>query len=204
MRNVQRLGFTLVLGCFTISLTSRLAKAEDFYFSFANDPVVNPSQNGGVTGTVTGIIEGLPANGTGPASDVVILTVPDGLKNPSDAPLPLDTGTVWPAGDVHYNSFTVSNGQITAASFYDFSDQFSTDSSEQLEIDDPGQPTNDPTGVSTLTLDSNETSVYNQNGLAGVQFTAVPEPASIGIATFAIPVLLRRRKRSVQTSSDCL
>ena len=81
------------------------AMADDFTFSFTNNV-------GTVSGTVTGEIIGLTNNATGAASQVIITSVPSGLSPFEGTPF---DATTWDTQTT--NSFTETNGVITAANF---------------------------------------------------------------------------------------
>jgi hypothetical protein len=142
---------------------------------------VNDPSYGNTAGTVTGEIDGLTDNSTGAAADVIIKTAPSALGN-DQGPLPIDlTATKW---YILSNSFTVSGGQITAASFGAVAHNFKGD----LYFNQSSQ--------NLLSLDDLTTKVENQGGLAAVTFTslaaapaAVPEPASFQIGFASLPIL---------------
>jgi hypothetical protein len=184
MRTCERFSCLVAFTALFTLVSDETAKAENFAFSFSNDNVNNPSVVGGVSGTVTGLIEGLPTSGTNvPASSVIILSFPSGLGDTAGLSSPI-TSSAWL---VINNSFTISSGQIVNADLWDFN----TAAGGSLEIDVPTTTT----PINTLTLDSNITNVSNSDGLAGVVFTPVPvpEPASIGLISVMSLALLTGR-----------
>ena len=159
----------------------------NFTFSFSSNPSPLQAQLLDVVpGTVTGLIEGLPATGSNVAAQSVIIeAIPGGLINGSGQSLPIDA-TAWP--NVTVNSFTTSGGQVTAASF---SGGVQGGGIKWIDI-------NNGNGNNALYLNgSSSTVVLNPNGFAGVTFaqTSVPEPASLSL--LAVGVLLCRRRLTV-------
>jgi hypothetical protein len=132
----------------------------------------------GVPGTVTGIIEGLSANGTGAASDVIVTSAPAALGNLVGATFPLDVSTAWSYNG--YNSFTTVNGQITAAEF---------DQTTLPVISPNGILQLNYYGFSEFSLDGNTTRVANNGGFGGLSFTPVPEPHTFAVAGLVFPIL---------------
>ena len=63
-------------------LACGVAQADNFLFSFSNDP----NGPGNVQGTVTGEVFGLPHNGTGAATDIQIFSYPAGLVRLAPTP----------------------------------------------------------------------------------------------------------------------
>ncbi len=163
----------------------------NFSFSFTDDPTV-----GTTPGTVTGEIDGLSDNSTSAASDVIIDTVPSALGGIStEGPLPIETiASGW--NNPIINSFTVSGGQITAASFF----AVSSYGHAALILNFSGE--------NLLTFDKNNTYVKNSGGFAGATYAplvaapAVPEPASfqIGLASLPIVGLWLWKKRMIPAS----
>jgi hypothetical protein len=163
----------------------------NFSFSFTNDP-----SYGKTAGTVTGEIEGLSDNSTGAAADVIIETAPSALGGIStEGPLPIETiASGW--NNPIINSFTVSGGQITAASFF----AVSSYGHAALILNFSGE--------NLLTFDKNNTYVKNSGGFAGATYAplvaapAVPEPASfqIGLASLPIVGLWLWKKRMIPAS----
>ena len=185
--------YCVVLGIFMF-VEPLQAAFLNFNFSFANDPgLSHPVSTESIAGTVTGIIEGLPVNGTSPASDVLIESFPSGMVNWA-GPVPIDTAT-WInfAGTQGApNTFTTSNGQIVAADFY----AYDSTSSFIFQIDYNSD--------NSLILDLHaydsmpplNTIVDNEGGLGGVTFTPAPEPASLWlIGVVGIGGLLHRRRQ---------
>src|ERR1700678_2964510 len=104
MRKFPFIGIALAAVLSTVACGA--ARADNFTFSFSNDP-----EWGNVDGTVTGEIFGLPFNGTAPATDVQITSYPAGLVKSGSYPTPIDVFS-W-TGGIAYNSFTVNDGTIT-------------------------------------------------------------------------------------------
>ncbi|MDJ0649240.1 MAG: hypothetical protein QNJ60_11095 [Xenococcaceae cyanobacterium MO_188.B19] len=126
------------------------ANALDFTFSFSN-------VTGSVPGTVTGTLGGLNDNATGAATSLELTSFPAGLGT-------LEAGNnvlAWSFQSA--NSFTVTNGSITAANF------FATDGiSDGLCLN-----TSCFAGLSNaLTLDTASTNTGNNDGFSGVTFAA--------------------------------
>lgn len=176
--------------------TGTASQAADFYFSFGTD-TTDPNVTSGVPGTVTGRILGLPEDGVDVGALQVLIDsyAPDGTLS-----FPIDANG-WMFSLDYENSFTVENGMIVAALFRN--DDFTFGGDDQLLINvllGNGSYTN------YVSLDSNNaSSVWNNQGYAGVTFTridaAVPEPGTWALMLFgfgAAGVALRsRRKRSV-------
>ena len=102
---IQHLFPALSLTVIGLAFNSGAAKALDFTFSFSN-------VTGNTPGTVTGTIQGLNDNATSAATGVIIQTYPSGLSgSPNQGGF---DATKWA---VINNSFSVTNGNITAASF---------------------------------------------------------------------------------------
>lgn len=149
--------------------TESRAGSLSFTFSFSDDG----GGNTGLGSTVTGLIEGLSDNSTGPASNVFITSIPGALVN-NYGYLPIDAAA-W--SDVPYNCFTTVDGQITDAVF------FATDEVNGLLWLNYGifSPDN------ALTLDDFNTNTLNYEGFGGATYTpydgpgVVPEPATIAM-----------------------
>src|SRR5262245_44116931 len=87
-----------------LALASTPGHALTFDFSFSN-------VSGNTSGTVTGEVDGLPFNGTAPATAVIVNSVPSVMPIPTPSSFPVVGGAV------QENSFTVTNGTVTSASF---------------------------------------------------------------------------------------
>ncbi|MGH9606724.1 MAG: hypothetical protein ACRD3N_13625 [Terracidiphilus sp.] len=99
----------------TLAAAPAIGQTVGSTFSFSNTtlcslPVIEPCS--GVAGTVTGKILGLPYNGTGTASKIIITSFPAGIDSPVSAPIIV---TDW--SDQDENSFTVTDGKITGGGF---------------------------------------------------------------------------------------
>jgi len=90
-----------------LALASTPGHALSFDFSFTN------TFSGGVTGTVTGLVEGLTDNTTSSATDVIVQSYPAGVAGVPTAPFTLTQSNSLA------NHFTVANGLITSAYFFD-------------------------------------------------------------------------------------
>lgn len=121
-----------------------------FYFSFSN-------VTGSVPGTVTGEITGLADNGSSSATNVYIDSYPSALG--LTLTTPFDT-----IADSALNSFTVSSGHITGATYFAVGV-----GSYVLGINHiGGNYLENPSGPE----------VFNGDGFGGVTFTTVPEPST--------------------------
>ncbi len=161
-----------VLGC-------GVAQADNFLFSFANDP----TGPGNVQGTVTGEVFGLPHNGTGAASDIQIYSYPAGLVLFGSYTPPIDV-FLW-AGTVGENSYTVTNGVITGGGF-DISGANGVNDQLYLSSNCACAMFGLMLGTNFLDIGSNDTLyVWNDDGITptGVIYTntnsTVPEPTSL-------------------------
>jgi hypothetical protein len=121
-----------------------------------------------IPGTVTGEITGLANNAKSAATHVYIDTAPSSLAL---TPPPFDT-----IGGESTNSFTVSGGQITGASYF-ATDSFTT---YAFGLNNGGQNSLYSAEIGLIT--------GNSGGFAGVTYTAVPEPS-----TWAMMVIGVRR-----------
>jgi hypothetical protein len=144
-----------------------------FFFSFSN-------VTGSVPGTVTGEVTGLADNSTSSATNVFIDSYPSALG--LSLITPFDT-----IADQAINSFTVNNGQITAAQYFAVGV-----GSYALGINRIG---------GNFLENASGPEVFNGNGLQGVIFTAVPEPSTwalllLGFAGLGF-VFVRRAPQSV-------
>jgi PEP-CTERM motif-containing protein len=156
-------------------LACGVAQADNFSFSFSNDP----NGPGNVQGTVTGEVFGLPHNGTGPATDIQIFSYPPGL---SSYALPIDV-FLW-TGTVGENSYTVTAGVVTGGGFYITQ---ANGINDQLYLSSNCSCTmfGLMLGTNFLDIGTNDTLyVWNDNGITptGVIYTpvsGVPEPSSL-------------------------
>lgn len=160
-------------------LACSAAQADNFLFSFSNDP----NGPGNVQGTVTGEVFGLPHNGTGPATDVQIFSYPAGLVLFGSYTPPIDV-FLWTGGIVE-NSYTVTNGVVTAGGFYT---NPSNGVIDQLYLSATCgcQMFGLMLGTNFLDIGNNDTLyVWNDDGITptGVIYTpaqsSVPEPTSL-------------------------
>ena len=93
----------------TILIWAAPVHAASFNFSFTNQFPL-----GTVNGTVTGRIDGLTDTGTSAATAVFITSSPTGLFYPLTAS---DNILSQPSVNIPFNSFTVTNGVLTAENF---------------------------------------------------------------------------------------
>ena len=115
----------------------------DFTFSFSG---------------VTGEIDGLINNATGPATDVFLTNYPAGLE-PPDPPITMFT-------EVNPNTFTVGSGEIQNANFEAF------DQAGFLVL------TLDSTGLSNLFNESTVVAVFGDAVFTPITTAPVPEPST--------------------------
>jgi hypothetical protein len=111
MKTLKLTKFVAAAALLTV-LTCGVAQADNFLFSFSNDP----NGPGNVQGTVTGEVFGLPHNGTGAATDIQIYSYPAGLVLFGSYTPPIDVFS-W-ADTIGENSYTVTNGVVTGGGFY--------------------------------------------------------------------------------------
>lgn len=181
MMKLKPVSLIFALGISWIGLTSAAARADNFTFSFANDPA-----SGNVAGIVTGTIFGLTDNSTGPATDVVITGYPAGLDS------------VYPAGSIDViswlgpNSFTESGGAITSATLQliNFNAPCAAYACSLFINYQNGEDNNQ------LSLDGQE-DLYVAD-VNGVTFTPlaspVPEPGTIVSTLSGLAWLMRKRR----------
>lgn len=146
-------------------------------FSFTTDNTSECAKYSGdcIAGTVTGEIVGLPFNGTGSASEVLITSFPSGLDSVlGSAPI---NAMLWSVQGE--NSFNVTDGVITGGGFWATDTIGSFVDGAQLYIN--GDPS-----FNFLNLDGTDSHfVWAEDGIgaSGVTFTssatATPEPSSL-------------------------
>jgi hypothetical protein len=139
-------------------------QAATFDFSFSN-------AIGNVSGTVSGEIFGLADTGTSAATDIVLTSAPTGVGFSS---FPLDIFTLpWTN---FANSFTVTAGQITDATFASEAGNGSRVPHLLLNL-----------GVlNVLNNIDGQTGVENEDGFAGITFTPVASPMIPEPSTWAM------------------
>ena len=160
----------LLLGAAAL-LSSTSAMAVDFSFTFSTD-ITDPAVRNAVPGSVSGRILGLADNATGAAAQVFI----DSFTAGGFSSFPTDAAA-W--SSVFNNSFTVTGGAITGATFHSSRNNNGFD---QLFINIPIGYANGNTNYVSTGVD-NAISIWNNNGFSGVTFatldtSAVPEPAT--------------------------
>jgi hypothetical protein len=182
-----------------IVLLGTYAKADNFYFSFTDT-----TGAGYVFGTVTGEIEGLTNNATGPAAEVLLLSFPTavlylpGSVPPGVPPLfecPSTSAvcdvSLWYSQEFGFspNIFTETNGLITYFDFNSFS--FNADFIFGLED-----------GGGFLSLNTDESSVGSQE-VVFYPPGPVPEPTSVILMlTVLVGLAFVARMRMARTNND--
>jgi hypothetical protein len=168
----------LILVSLLVTISSApLARADDFSFSFTN------TISGNVSGTVTGIIRGLTNNTTGPATQVIITSFPAGLSSVL-GPAPINA-MLW--DQQIQNSFTETNGVVTAGGFWAQDTIGGLGDGAQLYVDGGFEPYN------FLNLDGADgLYVYGANGLAAANIKplATSVPTLSWWATLMLAILL--------------
>jgi hypothetical protein len=155
-------------------LFSRVAQADNFSFSFSNDPAF-----GNMDGTVTGKIFGLTDNAMSSATDVIIDSYPASLIQFGSYSTPVDVST-WTNSFVYENSFTVVNDQITGGAF----SIVNSATNDVLLINSSLLGGGD----NYLSIGSfNGSQVWDANavGSTGVTFISTPEPSSLSFLLVA-------------------
>jgi hypothetical protein len=150
------------------------AKADSFTFSFTNT-------TGDVSGTVTGEILGLTNNSTSSATDVIIESFPSALGSDlfTSYTAPIDV-FASPWYTTSPNTFTETNGQITAANFgMDDGDwTYLILGSGCNDISQCGNAMgNWETGDFTGDIGGNSTVTF-----AALSTSSTPEPSTLGLA----------------------
>jgi len=177
-----------VVGVLGVALSALPASALNVPFAFTN-------LSGNVAGTVTGELQGLTDNDTGPATAVIITSFPAGLNSVFGA-APINA-VLW--NQQFENSFTVHNGLVVAGSFYAAQTFNGNDVGGQLYINGSG-------GYNFLNLDgTDDLYVFAESGLAaaglgGPAGNSAPTLSASGLAltvailfSFGLRSLRRRR-----------
>jgi hypothetical protein len=182
------IGRLALAGVAAAMLAASPAAAVTILFSFSTD-TSDPSVSNGVAGTVSGRIIGLVDNSTSAATSLFI----DSFSVGGFGGVPIDVLT-W--GNQLANSFTLVNGVVTAARFH--ATNLNPFAPELLYINVPlGMPRGNTNYASVGA--GNFISIWNNKGLQGVTFAAVPEPASwaLLITGFGLTGAAMRRRRAV-------
>jgi hypothetical protein len=183
------------LGTLVLFMASGAALADNFNFTFCNDP----NGPGNVQGCVTGQVQGIPHTGTSAASAVWINSYPPGLGSYTT---PFNV-LAWTGYTIVEDSFTSTNGVMTAAFF---SLKGANGINDQLYLNSQCACVQFGLmlGTNFIDIGTNDTRyVWNDNGMTqtGVVFTnagTIPEPSTLallgsGIAGLAGVIRLKLR-----------
>jgi hypothetical protein len=156
---------TAFIAVFCGAALSPPARADNFFFSFSN-------VTGNVPGTVSGEIFGLTNNSTSAASDIVINSFPVGLTGLPAAPFSVFTAITNEGGTFFNNSFTETNGMVTAASFLALLVVNGVTSGVAFDLNRPNVGQNAITGNNV----PGGAFTGNNRGFAGATYSAAPGP----------------------------
>jgi hypothetical protein len=175
--------FTL-LSAFVLLIGHAQAQSQ-FDFSFTG------SAGTGAGETISGVIT---LNASQNAATNVLLT---SLPANFDIDLPADYNWAAPSGYLDLNSFTVTDGNISAASFDWNGDIDANDDVFELSMNDTEDGQQIPGINQFLNLQYENGYVGNDNGLSGITFTpvAAPEPATLALAALGAGALLKLRRQ---------
>ncbi len=211
MMTARSISLFVVLAISAIVLSSKPAMADNFNFTFTN------SWNGGISGTVTGEIIGLPANCTACNPTAVIIesapnVEPDVYLNAATPGFPMnvfdwscEAGPPTSCSTPLFLTFNVSNGSITQAG--DDGVYWSTVPPEENRTDTPYETFGFSysfiggcgyCNVANIEWDDLDPSVYGSSSIHTegiVTFTPapVPEPSTISLTLLGIAWLMRKR-----------
>ena len=163
-----------------VLLTNHAEAQSQFTFSITG----NPSYDGGVASTVYGLLT-LDATET-VATDLIATLVPGNVSSPA----PSGFNFAAPSEALIFNSFTVSNGQVTQAEFV-FYDPF--DSQFWFALNFGGLNLFGETSV----VGNGSPYVQNNDGVASLNFTPVtaPEPTTLALVVLGLGSLMLARRR---------
>jgi hypothetical protein len=153
----------LVASVIAAASCATFADAKNFMFQFGSD---GDGPGNPLGGEIKGQIFGLPSNGFGFASGVEVDFYPSGISGLPSKPFSVPAYATSIGQFISQNSFLVSNDHITFAEYQIWGGYF------DINIPAGGF------GYNTLANPTATMRVQNLNGLGGISFQAVPEPAT--------------------------